>query len=409
MAFNFAAFASGLAEQVSESIDEDSKRVKLIMDKAWDRHTDRYLAKRDKEEAKTELVEKAIGRLSQLTNGNVDQAASLYKKIGNVEDANAFFTNAQTLKSAGGDLSGYIGQLPDDYKDSGMSIKDYAKAFQTDVSFESFQPELAGMITRPDALGGLGEKRVSTEFTRRTQRLKESGLLPADLRKADVTFVDIGKVDVNSLAMPKSNEAAKNILTQAYIKAESRGDEDGMNKAMDGLRSLNTIKNIAEGGNEEIEKVKGYQTDLNTFISQKIRLNAQKLKENGILSFNEGKPDAILNSELYKQFIDKELGGYANNTYRKRLSGKSLDLFNEAYNNVISSFGVQVALDDTNKKNKDITFNKKGIPAKLNDTILKDLIRQKGATVMIDSLVAQGVDKAIAEQKVFSLSTQSPQ
>jgi hypothetical protein len=178
---------------------------------------------------------------------------------------------------------------------------------------------------------------------------------------------------------------------------------------MDGLRSLNTIKNIAEGGNEEIEKVKGYQTDLNTFISQKIRLNAQKLKENGILSFNEGKPDAILNSELYKQFIDKELGGYANNTYRKRLSGKSLDLFNEAYNNVISSFGVQVALDDTNKKNKDITFNKKGIPAKLNDTILKDLIRQKGATVMIDSLVAQGVDKAIAEQKVFSLSTQSPQ
>jgi hypothetical protein len=290
-----------------------------------------------------------------------------------------------------------------------MSIKDYAKAFQTDVSFESFQPELAGMITRPDALGGLGEKRVSTEFTRRTQRLKESGLLPADLRKADVTFVDIGKVDVNSLAMPKSNEAAKNILTQAYIKAESRGDEDGMNKAMDGLRSLNTIKNIAEGGNEEIEKVKGYQTDLNTFISQKIRLNAQKLKENGILSFNEGKPDAILNSELYKQFIDKELGGYANNTYRKRLSGKSLDLFNEAYNNVISSFGVQVALDDTNKKNKDITFNKKGIPAKLNDTILKDLIRQKGATVMIDSLVAQGVDKAIAEQKVFSLSTQSPQ
>jgi hypothetical protein len=409
MAFNFAAFASGLAEQVSESIDEDSKRVKLIMDKAWDRHTDRYLAKRDKEEAKTELVEKAIGRLSQLTNGNVDQAASLYKKIGNVEDANAFFTNAQTLKSAGGDLSGYIGQLPDDYKDSGMSIKDYAKAFQTDVSFESFQPELAGMITRPDALGGLGEKRVSTEFTRRTQRLKESGLLPADLRKADVTFVDIGKVDVNSLAMPKSNEAAKNILTQAYIKAESRGDEDGMNKAMDGLRSLNTIKNIAEGGNEEIEKVKGYQTDLNTFISQKIRLNAQKLKENGILSFNEGKPDAILNSELYKQFIDKELGGYANNTYRKRFSGKSLDLFNEAYNNVISSFGVQVALDDTNKKNKDITFNKKGIPAKLNDTILKDLIRQKGATVMIDSLVAQGVDKAIAEQKVFSLSTQSPQ
>ena len=35
MAFNFAAFASGLAEQVSESIDEDSKRVKLILDKAW--------------------------------------------------------------------------------------------------------------------------------------------------------------------------------------------------------------------------------------------------------------------------------------------------------------------------------------------------------------------------------------
>ena len=407
MAFNFAAFASGLAEQVSESIDEDSKRVKLIMDKAWDRHTDRYLAKRDKEEAKTELVEKAIGRLSQLTNGNVDQAASLYKKIGNVEDANAFFTNAQTLKSAGGDLSGYIGQLPDDYKDSGMSIKDYAKAFQTDVSFESFQPELAGMITRPDALGGLGEKRVSTEFTRRTQRLKESGLLPADLRKADVTFVDIGKVDVNSLAMPKSNEAAKNILTQAYLKAESRGDEDGMNKAMDGLRSLNTIKNIAEGGNEEIEKVKGYQTDLNTFISQKIRLNAQKLKENGILSFgDDGKPNTILNSELYKQFIDKELGGYANNTYRKRLSGKSLDLFNEAYNNVISSFGVQVALDDTNKKNqKDIKPEEKIITTiPVPDTILTRDIKRRGAQAVIQQLVERGVPKSVAEQKVLSLS-----
>ena len=406
MKFDFGAVVGGFAEQVAEDIQEDSKRVKLIMDKAWDRHTERYLAKRDKEEAKTELVEKAISRLAQLTNGNVDQAASLYKKIGNVEDANAFFTNAQTIKSAGGDLSGYIGQLPEDYKDSGISIKDYAKAFQTDISFESFQPELAGLITRPDALGGLGTKRVSADFVRRNESLKKAGALPSDLRKADITFVDIGKVDVNSLSMPKSNEAAKNILTQTYLKAESRGDEDGMNKALDGLRSLNTIKNIAEGGNEEIEKVKGYQTDLNTFISQKIRLNAQKLKENGILSFSDGKPDAILNSELYKQFIDKELGGYANNTYRKRLSGKSLDLFNEAYNNVISSFGVQVALNDSNKKNtENIKPQEKIITTiPVPDSILSRDIKRRGAESVIKKLVEQGVPQSVAEQKVLSLS-----
>ena len=52
MAFNFAAFASGFAEEVSESIDEDSKRVKLILDKAWDKHTERFISKRDKEEKK---------------------------------------------------------------------------------------------------------------------------------------------------------------------------------------------------------------------------------------------------------------------------------------------------------------------------------------------------------------------
>ena len=121
MAFNFGAFVGGLSESVAEGIEDNEKRVNLLVDKAWDTHTQRYWKKRDKEENKAELVEGAIKKLAQLTDGNVDHAAALYNKIGNVDDATMFANNGLQLKGLGQDLSSYIGAMPDTFEGSNFT------------------------------------------------------------------------------------------------------------------------------------------------------------------------------------------------------------------------------------------------------------------------------------------------
>ena len=137
MAFNFGAFVGGLSESVAEGIESNEKRVNLLVDKAWDTHTQRYWKKRDKEENKAELVEGAIKKLAQLTDGNVDHAAALYNKIGNVDDATMFANNGLQLKGLGQDLSGYVGSMPDTFEGSNFTVEDYAKSYMKPIKFET--------------------------------------------------------------------------------------------------------------------------------------------------------------------------------------------------------------------------------------------------------------------------------
>lgn len=230
MAFNFSAFASGLAEQVSESIDEDSKRVKLILDKAWDKHTERFISKRDKEEKKAELVEQVLKKIGGYTNNNADVAASIFNKLGgDVELADDWLKGASQVTSVSGQSLqelGYIDSLPDDFKSSGMSMSDYAKSFGKGVTFDKETPELAGMLTRPDAIGGLGEKRVSSDFSRRAKRLKESGMMPEGFVAPKVDYADIN-VDLSLKNVMQSSKDTKNILANLISRAP-----DGPKKAL---------------------------------------------------------------------------------------------------------------------------------------------------------------------------------
>ena len=230
MAFNFAAFASGLAEQVSESIDEDSKRVKLILDKAWDKHTERFISKRDKEEKKAELVEQVLKKIGGYTNNNADVAASIFNKLGgDVELANDWLKGASQVTSVSGQSLqelGYIDSLPDDFKSSGMSMSDYAKSFGKGVTFDKETPELAGMLTRPDAIGGLGEKRVTSDFARRAERLRKAGLMPEGFVAPKVDYADIN-VDLSLKNVMQSSKDTKNILANLISRAP-----DGPKKAL---------------------------------------------------------------------------------------------------------------------------------------------------------------------------------
>ena len=222
MGLNFQAVLGGISEQIAENIEEDSKRVKLILDKAWDRHTQRFIAKRDKEENKAELVEQVLKKIGSYTNNNADIAASIFNKLGgDVELANDWLKGASQVTSVSGqslqDL-GYIDSLPDDFKSSGISMSEYAKSFGKGVTFDKETPELAGMITRPDALGGLGEKRVTSDFARRTKRLEKAGLMPEGFVATKVNYADIN-VDLSLKNIVQSSKDTKNILANLISRA----------------------------------------------------------------------------------------------------------------------------------------------------------------------------------------------
>ena len=130
--FNLGAVLGGVAEQVADDIDTRKKRVELMIDKAWDTHTKRYWQKRDKEEAKAELVEDTIKEIAAL-NGvtSLDQAAAIYNKLGTVDNATDWLNGAKQITNFGGNLQemGYISAMPEDFESSEMTAKEYAASF----------------------------------------------------------------------------------------------------------------------------------------------------------------------------------------------------------------------------------------------------------------------------------------
>lgn len=397
MAFNFGAFASGFSESVAEGIKENEKRVNLLVDKAWDTHTQRYWKKRDKEEGKAELVEGAIKKLAQLTDGNIDHAAALYNKIGNVNDATTFANNGLQLKGLGQDLSGYVGSMPDTFEGSNLTVEDYAKSYMKPIKFET-------------ELGVGAQDGVSEGLKIRAEQMAGLGI-PSTLDPTKVTFANLTDANINSLTMPKNIEATKNILTQNALKAEQAGDDEAFKKATEGLQALNNIKEIGEGGDAELTRIKSYRTDMQTFLSKQLSTQRTELEGSGIVSFDSaGNVSKILKPKEYKSFRIKQLNNYKQ-TYISRLKGTKLANFNEAYNLVIGGDAVKIALEDTDKTKNNLkpkvevpetTKIKLPVP---DDRIIKD-IQTNGKQTVIDSLVnSANYTQEEAEAKVESLTS----
>tara|TARA_R100000995_G_C3482220_1_gene124646 strand:+ start:362 stop:1597 length:1236 start_codon:yes stop_codon:yes gene_type:complete len=395
MAFNFGAFVGGLSESVAEGIEDNEKRVNLLVDKAWDTHTQRYWKKRDKEENKAELVEGAIKKLAQLTDGNVDHAAALYNKIGNVDDATMFANNGLQLKGLGQDLSSYIGAMPDTFEGSNFTVEDYAKSYMKPIKFET-------------DLGVGAQDGVSEGLKIRAEQMAGLGI-PSTLDPTKVTFANLTDANINALTMPKNIEATRNILTQNALKAEQAGDDEAFKKATEGLQALNNIKEIGEGGDAELTRIKSYRTDMQTFLAKQISTNKQELEGNSIVTFDTaGNVSKILKPKEYKAFRIKQLNNYKQ-TYVTRLKGTKLSNFNEAYNLVIGGDAVKIALEDTDKTKNNLdpkvevpeaTKIKLPVP---DDRIVKD-IQNSGKQVVIDSLInSANYTKEEAEAKVESL------
>ena len=393
MAFNFGAFVGGLSESVAEGIETNEKRVNLLVDKAWDTHTQRYWKKRDKEENKAELVEGAIKKLSQLTNGNVDHAAALYNKIGNVDDATMFATNGMQLKNLGQDLTGYIGSMPENFEGSNFTVEDYSKSFMKPIKFET-------------DLGAGAQDGVSEGLATRAEQMKGLGI-PSTLDPTKVSFANLTDANINSLTMPKNIEATRNILTQNALKAEQNGNEEAFRKATEGLQALNNIKEIGEGGDAELTRIKSYRTDMQTFLAKQLSTQRTELEGAGILSYNSaGGVDKILKPEEYKKFRIGQLNNYKQ-SYLTRLKGTKLSNFNEAYSLVIGGDTVKTALEDTSKKenNLDPKVKMPEVKKVVPDNIIKQKVQEMGGAKVIENLVATGAyTQAEAEAKVNSIA-----
>ncbi len=372
MAFNFGAFVGGLSESVAEGIEDNEKRVNLLVDKAWDTHTQRYWKKRDKEENKAELVEGAIKKLAQLTNGNVDHAAALYNKIGNVDDATMFANNGLQLKGLGQDLSGYIGSMPDTFEGSNFTVEDYAKSYMKPIKFET-------------DLGVGAQDGVSEGLKIRAEQMAGLGI-PSTLDPTKVTFANLTDANINALTMPKNIEATRNILTQNALKAEQAGDDEAFKKATEGLQALNNIKEIGEGGDAELTRIKGYRIDMQTFLSKQISTQRTELEGSGIVSYDSaGNMNKILKPKEYKAFRLNQLNKYKQ-TYVSRLKGTKLSNFNEAYNLVIGGDAVKIALEDTDKSKNNLE-PKVEVPEKTNEQLIKDY--KNGNTITVTESLAK--------------------
>lgn len=393
MAFNFGAIIGGMSESIAEGIETNEKRVNLLVDKAWDTHTQRYWKKRDKEEGKAELVEGAIKKLAQLTNNNVDHAAALYNKIGNVDDAITFANNGKELQGLGQDISGYIGSMPENFESSSFTVQDYANSYMKPISFESNMGDgspdgvAEGLKTRAKQMEGLG--------------------IPSTLDPTTVSFANLTDSNINSMTTPKNIEATKNILTQNALKAEQNGDDAAYKKATDGLLAINRIEEIGEGGDVELTRRKGYRVDMQNFLAKQISTQRVELEGSGIISFNtNGTVAQVLKPKEYKKFRVRQLDNYTKG-YLTRLQGTKLSNFKEAYSLVVGGDAIKTALEN-NDNNKDKLKPKVNVPEVkkvVPDNIIKQKVQEMGGAKVIENLVATGAyTQAEAEAKVNSMA-----
>ena len=380
MAFNIGAAIGGFADEYAASVQQKNERINRLVDEAMREHKNQFQKRRDKEEAKAEAAEAAIERLSQLTDGNIDHAASLYSRIGNPEDAMTFFRNGQLIRNQGeGLLQQYIGEMPDDFESSNITAQDYGQSFANNVRFSEGISE--------------ADKGLSGKLSRRFETLDAKGLAPADFVSKDINFAELSNVNVQSLIVPESTEAVRGLLTNIAINAQANDDPETLEKALEGLNTIDNVTNLAEGGDAYKERVTEYSTAMDKYIKDQIAGNRAELTAKGIISFDPTTgTENPLKPELYRQFKEDRIREYVK-IYSRNLTGTKLDAFNEALNLTLGIENI-TALAQPSVKNK----------TALTDEKLISDIKSSGKDEVIAALVKSRLyTQQQAEEKVASL------
>ena len=299
--FNLGAVLGGVAEQVADDIDTRKKRVELMIDKAWDTHTKRYWQKRDKEEAKAELVEDTIKEIAAL-NGvtSLDQAAPIYNKLGTVDNATDWLNGAKQITNFGGNLQemGYISAMPEDFESSEMTAKEYAASFGDPVKFaEGFGiPSETG----PGMLG----KKVAAGFASRRQQMEAMGLVPEDVPAQKVTYADI-KVDPSLKGSDVSVDATKEMLTTQLARVpEGSPQAEAISKSLENLRNAQRTASGGVLGGDAMDKA---------------RLRVENLTKTLALNAGESTSGYTLNDEGEGVYSDKVKYGQWRQTQSEKI------------------------------------------------------------------------------------------
>ena len=237
MALNIGAILGGAAEQIVDMQEDKIQRVNLLTDKYWDQHTQNMFDKKAKEDAKAELVENEIQKLSSFYDGNIDAGAALYNKLGgNIETANEFYKAALYQRDTlGEDINPMLGSIDENFESSGMSAADYAESFRKPVSLD---------ITIPEGT----DSKVAKELQKRQTEMQEAGLLPKGIKTDKPTFAELKGFDRSKFNTSTNIKVIKDNLIIKLDNLDPNSETYEQDKANfeSRIARINTLEQKAE-------------------------------------------------------------------------------------------------------------------------------------------------------------------
>ena len=237
MALNIGAILGGAAEQIVDMQEDKIQRVNLLTDKYWDQHTQNMFDKKAKEDAKAELVENEIQKLSSFYDGNIDAGAALYNKLGgNIETANEFYKAALYQRDTlGEDIKPMLGSIDENFESSGMSAADYAESFRKPVSLD---------ITIPEGT----DSKVAKELQKRQTEMQEAGLLPKGIKTDKPTFAELKGFDRSKFNTSTNIKVIKDNLIIKLDNLDPNSETYEQDKANfeSRIARINTLEQKAE-------------------------------------------------------------------------------------------------------------------------------------------------------------------
>ena len=324
MALNFGAILGGAAEQIVDMQEDKIQRVNLLTDKYWDQHTQNMFDKKAKEDAKAELVENSIQKLSSFYDGNVDAGAALYNKLGgNIETADEFYKAALYQRDTlGEDIKPMLGSIDENFESSGMSAADYAASFRKPVSLD---------ITIPEGT----DSKVAKEIQKRKTEMEEAGLLPKGIKTDKPTFAELKGFDRSQFNTSTNIDLIQqNLITKLdKLDVNSETYEEDKAKLENRIFRINTLKQKAEEGIYD-DPVKTNQTVgfLRSIVNERISKenNVEKTgtrfirdENNNIISRE------IVNATTAKEYLNSIMPGILEE-YTSNVSPKDREYFNSA-------------------------------------------------------------------------------
>jgi hypothetical protein len=324
MALNIGAILGGAAEQIVDMQEDKIQRVNLLTDKYWDQHTQNMFDKKAKEDAKAELVENSIQKLSSFYDGNIDAGAALYNKLGgNIETADEFYKAALYQRDTlGEDIKPMLGSIDENFEASGMSAADYAASFRKPVSLD---------ITIPEGT----DSKVAKEIQKRKTEMEEAGLLPKGIKTDKPTFAELKGFDRSQFNTSTNIDLIQqNLITKLdKLDVNSETYEEDKAKLENRIFRINTLKQKAEEGIYD-DPVKTNQTVgfLRSIVNERISKenNVEKTgtrfirdENNNIISRE------IVNATTAKEYLNSIMPGILEE-YTSNVSPKDREYFNSA-------------------------------------------------------------------------------